>query len=994
LGSLSKNLVLLVMLAVLPALAILLHTGMEQRRLSIEEARHDIFLLTHTMAEVQRDITRSIRQILSTLSLLPQIQDLDLKASSDIFKAVLGQNPNYQNITLTDLNGEVLASGLPTAAVNLADRKHVREAMKIKDLAAGEYIVSRVGLTVPAFAFAYPVLDQNNRLKAVLTTSIKLDNFSRFYDLSTLPEKSFVAATDYHGIRLFYYPPEEETNPIGKPIRDQSWNIATKAKEPGIFIGEGSDGIRRIFAFEQVRLAAGGTPYMYVWAAIPEAHILKPANTAMTRNLLIMLLTTVASLFIAWVIGKKTLISPIKNLVALTREFAEGNLAARNNKSDTPDEFGALNTAFHDMADTLMTSQRALRENEARFRLVMDSLDAVVYVSDMDTYEVLFINEHGRKIFGDITGKICWQSLQKGQIGPCPFCTNKYLLDALGKPGRIYTWEAQNSVSGKWFYIQDRAIKWVDGRIVRLEVATDITERKLSETKLAVEKERLAVTLSSIGDGVITTDTQGRVTLINKVAEMLTGWDSGEAAGRSLAEVFEVINEVTRQPCESPVDKVLASGNIVGLAAHTALISKQGREISIADSGAPIRDKDGKVIGVVLVFRDISEKLRTEQELIKVKKLESIGVLAGGIAHDFNNILVAILGNIDLSLRDANLTDETRKLLKGAVKASYQARDLTQQLLTFAKGGEPIKEAASVVEVVRDSANFVLRGAKVACRYFFPDDLWLVDIDKGQISQVVQNIILNASNAMPGGGVIEVVCENVRSESSMSIALPVSGNYVKMSIKDTGVGIPANVLDRIFDPYFSTKQQGSGLGLAISHSIISKHGGHIAVQSTPGVGTTFTVYLPASALSSEPLKKAEEPHVRTRKSRILVMDDEKMVRNILMAMLHAVGHEVLLAKDGMEAVQLYREAMAIDTPIDLIIMDLTIPGGMGGKEAVQEILAINPEAKVVVSSGYSNDPVMANFRDYGFSSAIAKPYQLSEITMVISQLLIDTSAHN
>jgi hypothetical protein len=330
LGTLRKNLVLLVMLAVLPALVILLHTGMEQRRLSIEKAKRDIFLLTHTMAEVQKDITRSTRQILSTLSLLPQIQDLDLKASSEIFKAVLEQNPNYQNITLTDLNGDVLASGLPTAAVNLADRKHVREAMKRKDLAAGEYIVSRVGLTVPAFAFAYPVLDQNNRLEAVLTTSIKLDRFSRFYDLSILPEKSFVAATDLHGIRLFYYPPEEKTNPIGKPIRAQSWNTAFKAKVPGIFIGEGSDGVRRIFAFEQVRLAAEDTPYIFVWAAIPEAHILKPANAAMARNLLIMFLTTVASLFIAWDIGKKTLISPINNLVALTREFAGGNLAVRN----------------------------------------------------------------------------------------------------------------------------------------------------------------------------------------------------------------------------------------------------------------------------------------------------------------------------------------------------------------------------------------------------------------------------------------------------------------------------------------------------------------------------------------------------------------------------------------------------------------------------------------------------------------------------------------
>ena len=974
------------MLAVLPALIILLYTGIEQRRYSIEGAKRDVLLLTNTMAEAQKDITHSTRQILSTLSLLPEIQAMDIQACSEILRAVLEQNPDYTNITLTGLNGDVLASGRAFNGTNLADRKHVREALDRKDFAVGEYIVSRVGTTVPAFAFAYPVFDKLGKPKAVLTTAFKLARFSRFHDASNLPEKSFVAATDHQGIRLFFYPPKE-TNPVGKPIQAKSWERASKAQEPGIFIGEGSDGVRRIFAFEQVRLTPEAAPYIYVWAAIPEAHILEPANDALTRNLLLMFLVTVMSLLIAWAIGKNTLISPIESLVAMTQRFARGELDARSEQVDRPDEFGTLTKAFHDMADALTISQKTLRENEARFRLLMDSLDAFVYVADMNTYEVLFINEYGKKILGDITGKICWQNLQKGQSGPCPFCTNKYLLDGDARPGEIYTWEFQNTVTGNWYYIHDRAIKWVDDRIVRLEIATDISERKLAETRLAEETERLAVTLRSIGDGVITTDTLGRIILINKVAETLTGWNSDEATGRALNEVFNIINEVTRKPCESPAGKVLASGKIVGLSNHTVLVSKNGQERSIADSGAPIRDKDGKIIGVVLVFRDITEQLRTEQELSKVKKLESIGVLAGGIAHDFNNILTAILGNIDLSLLDSNLTDRTQKLLKEAVKASYRARDLTQQLLTFAKGGQPIKEAASLAEIVRDSADFVLRGHKAACRYLFPDDLWLVDIDKGQMSQVVQNIILNASNAMPGGGIVEVSCENVSSASNVDINLPKGGKYVKMSIKDSGVGIPADLLDKIFDPYFSTKQQGNGLGLAITHSIVSKHGGHISVQSTPGVGTSFTVYLRAADRSSVPFKEAEEAGLSTRKTKIMVMDDEEQVRDITQAMLVRMGHEVQLAKDGMEAVLNYKKAIDNGTPFDLIIMDLTIPGGMGGKDAVQKVLAIDPAAKVIVSSGYSNDPVMANFKDYGFCSAIAKPYQLMELTKVVSQLI-------
>ena len=300
--------------------------------------------------------------------------------------------------------------------------------------------MSRVGLEFPAFAYANPVFDAKGRLKAVLTMAIKLARFTSFYNITAQPEKSFVAATDHQGLRLFYYPPNVTTNPIGKPIKARSWNIASQAQEPGIFIGEGSDGVRRIFAYEQVHLTGEDTAYIYVWAGIPEAHILKPANAVLVRNLLIMILTTVMSLFVAWVIGQYTLISPIQNLMGLTQKFAKGNLGVRNKQADKPDEFGALTKAFHDMADTLIMSQKALRENEARFRIVVDSLDALVYVSDMDTYQVLFINEYGKRRFGDITGKICWQSLQKDQSGPCPFCTNKYLLDDEGNPGRVYTW--------------------------------------------------------------------------------------------------------------------------------------------------------------------------------------------------------------------------------------------------------------------------------------------------------------------------------------------------------------------------------------------------------------------------------------------------------------------------------------------------------------------------------------------------------------------------
>ncbi len=623
----------------------------------------------------------------------------------------------------------------------------------------------------------------------------------------------------------------------------------------------------------------------------------------------------------------------------------------------------------------------------ARFKTLVDSLDALVYVADMETYEVLFINKYGKEVWGEVEGKICWQALQVNQNGPCSFCTNDKLLNSEGKPTGTCINMIHNTATREWYECRDQAIQWTDGRLVRMEIALNITPRKIAEEALAAEKELLSVTLRSIGDGVITTDTNGKITFLNLVAENLTGWKQKEAQGRPLAEVFKIINEQTRKLCENPVDKVMASGQIIGLANHTALVAKDGTEYSIADSGAPIRNRESEIIGVVLVFRDVTDKNRMEEELVKVKKLESIGVLAGGIAHDFNNILSAILGNINLAALDTNLLPETKKLLIAAEKASLRARDLTQQLLTFSKGGEPIKEVSSIHEIIKDSADFVLHGGNVACNYHIPDDLWFVEIDKGQISQVIQNIIINAKHAMPDGGVIEVKCDNLDPRYAEGVLLPRDKKIVEVTITDSGIGMPANVIEKIFDPYFSTKQEGSGLGLAICHSIITKHNGHISVKSTSGVGTSFTIFLPASAGQQEKEKSEKTIEHAKEKAKIMVMDDEEMVRDIAKAMLSQMGHEVLLVKDGAAALKLYREHSDSGEPIEIVIMDLTIPGGMGGKDAVKEMLAFDPSAKVIVSSGYSNDPIMADCQEYGFVAAVVKPYQLQEITKVINQVL-------
>ncbi len=516
-------------------------------------------------------------------------------------------------------------------------------------------------------------------------------------------------------------------------------------------------------------------------------------------------------------------------------------------------------------------------------------------------------------------------------------------------------------------------------------IIQDITDRKLAERAVATERERLAVTLRSIGDGVITTDTGGSVILVNRVAEELTGWTQADALGRPLGEVFRIVNEKTREPAENPVDRVLRDGLIVGLANHTALIARDGRERVIADSAAPIRDTRSQIIGVVLVFRDVTEKYRLEEELQRIERLESVGVLAGGIAHDFNNLLSSILGNLSLAQVYLPPSARVRELLEQSEKATLRAKDLTFQLLTFARGGKPVKRTVTLEGLVRESVGFALSGSDVRCTFEIPADLWPVDVDAGQLGQVLHNLVINADQAMPDGGEITVACENVVLFGAGGIPLP-PGRYVRLVVADQGVGIPESVVNRIFDPYFTTKQKGSGLGLTIVHSIVKAHDGHIGVLSKVGEGTRFTIHLPASQSEA-----AQEPEPvlapLSGSGRVLIMDDEGPIREMAGQMLSHLGYEPSFAANGSEAVEQYKAALKQGCPFEVVILDLTIPGGMGGAETVRRLHAVDPNVRAVASSGYSSDPIMAEHRQFGFAGALAKPYTIVEFSRMLARVV-------
>jgi CheY-like chemotaxis protein len=361
-------------------------------------------------------------------------------------------------------------------------------------------------------------------------------------------------------------------------------------------------------------------------------------------------------------------------------------------------------------------------------------------------------------------------------------------------------------------------------------------------------------------------------------------------------------------------------------------------------------------------------------------------MLAGGIAHDFNNLLTGIMGNIGLVKSYISPSDNTYEMLDEAERAAIRARDLTQQLLTFARGGKPVKKPVNVYELMKESSEFALRGSKAKLLLSLPEDLWQIDADEGQISQVINNLVINADEAMPMGGTLKIHAENEAIRKNSSILLK-SGSYVRIDIEDTGTGISPEHLQRIFEPYFTTKQRGSGLGLTTAYSVVRNHGGIMTAESELKKGSTFRIYLPASKRAVKGGKKLTVTDSGQAGGKVLIMDDEEIIRKMLTNMLGMAGYTVEVSADGVEALEKYQQAREAGDPFNAVIMDLTVPGGMGGKEAVKKILEIDPKAVVIVSSGYATDPIMSDFKKYGFKAVIAKPYSVRQLRESLSSLL-------
>jgi PAS domain S-box-containing protein len=611
---------------------------------------------------------------------------------------------------------------------------------------------------------------------------------------------------------------------------------------------------------------------------------------------------------------------------------------------------------------------------------IVQYMEEGVILEDADGY-FTFVNAAAARMFGYSPEELIGQHWTK-TVAPERIEQVQRELDKrpLGISSRYET-VALNRRGERFHYIVSAQPLFDGDRLESvLSVLTDITERTRMEEALRDSEARLAGIFDCAAVGISLMDSSGHYEQLNTRWIDMLGYTLSDLTDLTYLDITHPDDlERSQEMFDS-----LVRGDIDTYQIEKRYIRKNGATLWGDVAVSAIYDVYGQIEVIIVTVIDITNRKLAENELQRMQKLESLGLLAGGIAHDFNNLLTGILGNVTLARMESGSNTDTADILHEAERACIRASQLTQQLLTFSKGGAPIKRVRKVGDLVRDTVRFTLRGSNVRAEFTIPDDLWSADIDEGQISQVFNNITINADQAMPHGGALTVSAENVRIEPK---TLPVSpGPYIKISIRDQGIGIPEHHLPSVFDPYFTTKQKGSGLGLATSYSIIRQHGGLITVESRVNVGSVFHIYLPASDVP------VVEEHVKDKSTpaghgRVLIMDDEETIRQVADRLLRYLGYEVSSAADGKEAIEMYRQAMDEGRPFDVVITDLTIPGGMGGKEAIERLREIDPHVKGIVSSGYSSDPIMANYQDFGFRAVVTKPYDLSELGRTVQETL-------
>jgi len=632
---------------------------------------------------------------------------------------------------------------------------------------------------------------------------------------------------------------------------------------------------------------------------------------------------------------------------------------------------------------------------EKNYKAIFDSINVPILIQDFESGQVIDANKAAFEYY-DIISLDYLKSPEywKGVAPQYSFDEVSKILNKARTEIQKFEWITRNSRGvEKWAEIMVRVIE-LGGKRVFISTVLDIHARKLavealneSQAMLRKSEELYRTLAESANEMIFMIDEEGVIRFVNNCAAKSYGARPEDIIGRKHNDMFPP--EIAKRH-NAQMKKVFETGKHLYSYDRMERMKNPDRTIWIDAMLVPVKDETGKVVAVIGISRDITERKKMNEEILRSSKLESLGTLAGGIAHDFNNVLMGIIGNLTLAKKQAPGEEKLYELLVRAEKIALKAKNLTEQLITFSRGGVPIKKVASINDLVKDSAQFASTGSNMVCDFSLQNDLWNAEVDEGQITQVFTNLVINSQQAMPDGGRIKIKTSNVVVKPEDAGALP-AGNYVSISFSDTGHGIAQEILPRIFDPFFSTKEKGKGLGLATAYSIIKMHSGSITVESKEEQGTLFIVYIPACTGNSnaEPIRGAVTGNGKSLDFtglRILVMDDEESVLFPICDMLTDMGCQARAAVNGEQAIEEFRKSFEAEEPIEVLLLDLVVKGGLGGVETLNRIRMIDKNVKAIVSSGYSNDPIMARYKDFGFSGVLVKPYVAENIIELLSRI--------